>query len=131
MRTFAGFLFCLSLAGGQAYAACDADVLSIEEWSIRSNQDEALELTLTLKSNLKKDIRMIDADFKFRDALGGHIAADTVNRDLAIPSGTAVTMTKRWPNTFERLLKLNHDEVSTTTCVRSVLYEDGTKEEFR
>lgn len=74
---------------------------------------------------------MIDADFGFRDALGGHVAADAIDRDLHVAPGETVVMTRKWPSTFERLLSLSHDQVAPYTCVRSVLYEDGTKEEFK
>lgn len=74
---------------------------------------------------------MLDADFGFKDALGGHVAADTFDRDLEIAGGGSATTIRKWPTTFERLLKLKHEEVAAYACVRGVVYEDGTKEEFK
>ncbi|MCO5962366.1 hypothetical protein [Sinorhizobium meliloti] len=131
MRSIASLVFAAVMTGGPAFAACNADLLSVEKWSAQRVDDQTIEVRITVKSQAQKPIRMLSADFGFKDALGGHVAADTFDRDMTIPANASVTATKKWPMTFERLLKLKHDEVVASTCVRAVLYEDGTKEEFK
>ncbi|RVI99858.1 hypothetical protein [Sinorhizobium medicae] len=132
MRLIASFVLCVALAGGQAFAACNAELLSIDDWSIRPVDDTTNELKVTIKSHAQKPIRMLDAQYGFRDALGGHIAAAAIDRDLKIAAGGSATMKGFWGlYTFERLLKLKREEVTPNSCVRAVLYEDGTKEEFK
>ncbi|OMQ41677.1 hypothetical protein [Ensifer sp. 1H6] len=109
-----------------SFAACNADLLSIDEWS-----DRNIEVTVTVNSRAQKPIRMLDADFGFKDVLGGHVAADTFDRDVEIAGGGSATTIRKWRTTFERLLKLKYDEVTAYACVRGVVYEDGTKEEFK
>ncbi|QRY69103.1 hypothetical protein JVX98_12795 [Ensifer sp. PDNC004] len=131
MRSIASLAFCVALTGGQAFAACNSDLLSIAEWSARSLDDQTIEVAITVRSQAEKPIRMVAAEFGFKDALGGHVAADSFDRDLTIPAKGTVTTIKNWPMTFERLLKLKHDEVAVSACVYGVVYEDGTKEEFK
>ena len=130
MRAIVGFGLWMALMGGQAFAACNADLLSVDDWSARLLDDRNMEVQIVVKSNAQKPIRMLDADFGFKDALGGHVAADTFERDIEIPASGSATTVKKWPMTFERLLKLKHEEVAAYACVRGVVYEDGTKEEF-
>lgn len=132
MRTIASLVFAVVLTGGPAFAACKADLVSVDDWSIRAVDYQTNELKLTIKSHAAKPIRMIDAQYGFRDALGGRIASAAIDRDTQIAAGGTANLQGLWgPYTFERLLKLKHDEVTAYACVRGVLYEDGTKEEFK
>jgi hypothetical protein len=131
MRAVTVFAFWAGLAGGQAFAACNANLLQVDNWSIKPVDKQTNELKVTIKSHAHKPIRMLDAQYGFKDALGGHIASAAIDRDMKIAPGGAATMEGQWgPYTFERLLKLKREDVSAYACVRSVLYEDGTKEEF-
>lgn len=118
-------------AATPAAAKCNATLLAVTEWSIAPVDADTNTLTTTFRWTGKKPIRMIDASATFYDALGGRIASFGINRDqTAQPDGT-FTQSDLWGlNTFERLLTLRPDEVSVKTCVRSVLFDDGTKEEF-
>ncbi len=115
-----------------AYAGpCNRDMLSVAAWSIEPIDAETNWLKTEIKSTSDKPIRMIDAMVSFQDALGGSIASFEMNRDASIPAGGAVEETGRWGRyTFERLLNLRHDEVTTSICVKAVVYEDGTIERF-
>lgn len=122
----------MTLAASSAMAQCNTDLLTVSDWSIKPIDKETNSLTVVLKSNADKPIRMIDGQYGFEDALGGHIASAAITRDAAIPPGGTYTETGRWgPYTFERLLTLKHDEVTPTICIRAVLFEDGTKEMFK
>ena len=107
------------------------EVLSVKEWSIEPIDNRTNLLTVTYSSTLPKPVRMIDASAGFIDALGGEIGRFTLERDVTLSVGREHTETGRWGLfTFERLLTLRHEEVQTFVCTRSVLYSDGTKEEF-
>lgn len=124
-------LMLIVLGAVPAHAACNGDLLKVKEWSIKPIDPSTNELTVTLASGSDKPIRMIDGQFGFRDALGGHVASAAIDRDATISVGGDYTQTGTWgPYTFERLLKLKSEEVEAFTCVNSVLYEDGTKEAF-
>jgi hypothetical protein len=112
--------------------ACSGDVLIVENWAIEPIDKYYNELSWTVRSNLDKPIRMIDASLGFQDALGERIASLSIDRDAAIPAKGTYSDKARWgPSTFERLLHLRKSEVEPFTCVRALLYDDGTKEEFR
>lgn len=114
-----------------AAAECNRDMLKMTGWEITPIDERYNRLTTRFIADAEKPIRMIDASAGFRDALGGSIASFSIKRDTAITPGQEFTQTGEWGlNTFERLLNLKYDEVETFTCVRAVLYDDGTKERF-
>lgn len=120
-----------SPAAASEFCSGNAELLTVTEWAIEPIDDQYNSLTVTTTSQMVKGTRMIDASVGFVDALGGHIASYTVDRDAKIAPGGSFEQTGRWgPYTFERLLGLEPEDVSAYTCVRAVLYDDGTKEEF-
>ncbi|MER8615963.1 hypothetical protein NKG99_03780 [Mesorhizobium sp. M1409] len=128
MRTLA----ILMLLTGTAHAGCNETLLTFTDWSIEALDAQTNEMTTTFKSNAVKPIRMIDASAGYRDALGASISSFALNRDVSIQPAGTYAETKTWgPFTFERLLGLKHDEVATYVCVKAVLYDDGTKQEFK
>ncbi|MFC3072344.1 hypothetical protein [Shinella pollutisoli] len=122
----------LMLAGTfHANAACNESLLEITAWNIQAIDADTNELSYSIRSNAAKDIRMIDGQLGFRDALGGRIGPLQIERDTVIPAGGTFTDKGLWGRyTFERLLRLKKEEVEPYTCIRAVLYEDGTKETF-
>lgn len=125
-------IFGCALIAGPAYSACNNELLVVEDWSIKAIDAETNELSYTIRSTSDKPIRMIDAQLGFKDALGASIGPLAIDRDAAIPAKGAFSDRGLWgPFTFERLLKLKKEETTPYTCVRSILYEDGTKEEFK
>lgn len=130
MRILMALAF-VALASSQAVAACNDTLLTVVDWTIRPVDARTNELSYTVKSNAGKDIRMIDGQLGFKDALGGHIGPLGLQRDAEIKAGSTFADKGLWgQHTFERLLKLKKDEVTPYTCVRAVLYDDGTKESF-
>ncbi|MQX45591.1 hypothetical protein [Sinorhizobium medicae] len=125
------FLSAALFTGGNAYAACNENLLTVKEWSVNVNADEA-EVAVTLASSLKKPARMIDASVVFSDALGqriGQISAD-FSEKLAI--GATYTTEGSYAGTkLDRAAKLNRQDVNVAACLRGVVYEDGTKEQFK
>jgi hypothetical protein len=131
MRLMFVILGCAALVG-PAHAACNKDLLVVEDWSITAVDAETNELSYTVRSTSDKAIRMVDGQLGFKDALGETIGPLNIERDAAIPAKGTFSDKGLWgPFTFERLLKLKKDETTAYTCVRAILYEDGTKEEFK
>jgi hypothetical protein len=74
---------------------------------------------------------MVDAQFGFRDALGGNIGSMKLQRDVTIAEGGAYSETgMQGIKSFERLLKVDRADISPYACVKGVVYADGTKELF-
>lgn len=120
------------LLATSAQSACNSDLVTVQDWSIRPIDTTTNEVAYTIKSNASKAIRMIDGQLGFKDALGKTIGPMEIERDANIKAGGTFSDKGRWGQfTFERLLKLRKDEVIPYTCVRAVLYEDGSKEEFK
>lgn len=105
--------------------------VSILNWSIKPINANTNNLKITFKSHLKKPIRLIDASAGFKDALGERIASLAIERDTSVSPGEEFHHNGRWGQfTFERLLKLNPEDVIPYACVRAVIYTDGAKETF-
>lgn len=125
------FLISIFAATSPSLAACNDQVLSIEDWSIKPIDSNTNQIVTIFRSNFPKPIRMIDASAGFRDALGAEIGTFAITRDVSVTPNETFTQTGKWGQyTFERLLVLNPDETQAFTCVRSVLYDDGTREIF-
>lgn len=122
----------LVLAGtAPALSACNDDLLTISRWSIKPLDSHMNELSFTVRSSAGKGIRMVDAQLGFTDALGATIGPLEIDRDITIPAGGTFTGKRVWgPFTIERLLKINADDITAYTCVRAVIYDDGSKETF-
>ena len=124
------FGFVLLFGATRAFA-CNTDMLSVTDWSIKPLDSETNELNWTVKSSASKPIRLIDGSVGFKDALGGSIASQAIDRDAHIPANGTYSESGRWGQfTFERLLKLRREDVTPFTCVRAVVYDDGSKEQF-
>lgn len=124
-------IFLLAMMTSTAHAGCNEKLIEFTSWSIKPIDADTNEVVTSFKSNASKPIRMIDASAGYKDALGDTVGTFSLDRDVSIAPGATYSETKNWGlYTFERLLKLKPEEVTTFTCVRAVLYDDGTKEEF-
>lgn len=120
------------LAAGNAYAECKSDLLSVSDWSVTINAEDEAEVALTLASVFTKPTRMVDASVVFADALGQLIGQVPVDTDQKLPVGASYKAGGSYGGTkLDRAAKLAREDVKVTTCVRGVVYEDGTKEEFK
>lgn len=126
------FAVILMLMCGTAQA-CNDDLIQVQDWSIQSFDDKDNELSLKFASAGVKPIRMIDASAVFEDSLGEIILAFSLDRDADIQPGKSLTTTRTlFPNEkYDRLPKLNKEDVKAYVCTRGVVYEDGTKESFK
>ncbi|MDX0218744.1 hypothetical protein GOC40_12145 [Sinorhizobium meliloti] len=127
------FLIILSVfAAAEAKAAdCNNAMLSITDWSVGQVSKGNVEIKLRIRSHAPKQIRMLQGLAYFYDALDEPIGALPVGPDAIIPAGGEYTEHRTWSDhLFGRLLTLRKQDVKTATCVKAVLYEDGSKESF-
>ncbi len=114
-----------------AVAGCKTDLFTVADWSYRDAGEEKVELVFTLQSASGKPIRMIDAQFGLKDALGGTIGTTKLPRDMKITPNGTYSETNLWGvKLFDRLLTIERADITPFTCVRGVVYDDGTKELF-
>lgn len=135
MRAFCAAILVASILTGTAAAEpwCPGslEVMVVEDWSITPLDERSNELLTVLVSHLDHPIRMIDGSAGFIDALGEEIARFALDRDMSVDIGGRYEQKGLWGrNTFERLLDLRHEEVTTFVCVKAVLFDDGTKKTF-
>ncbi|MDW9363591.1 hypothetical protein RWA02_17290 [Sinorhizobium meliloti] len=125
------FLSAALFTAGNAEAACNESLLTVKEWSVNVKADEA-EVAVTLASSLTKPARMIDASVVFSDALGQRIGQIPADFDEKLAIGATYTTGGSYAGTkLDRAAKLDRHDVNVTACLRGVVYEDGTKEEFK
>ncbi|RVI96123.1 hypothetical protein [Sinorhizobium medicae] len=126
------FLILSVFAAAEAEAAgCNDAMLSITDWSVGQASKGSVEIKLRFRSNAPKQIRMLQGLAYFYDALDERIGALPVGPDAIIPAGGEYTEHRTWSDhLFGRLLKLRKQDVKTATCVKAVLYENGSKETF-
>jgi hypothetical protein len=85
-------------------------------------------LTMRYKNAAAAPIKMVDGAVWFTDALGGSIGGWPVDRDAHIAPGAEHTndvLTRE-----KRFLDVAHEDITALLCVKAVLFEDGTKQEF-
>ena len=120
-----------ALADGPCIRGTDA-LLTVTDWSA-TDSNTGIQITVTIRSNGRKNIKMIEGAAYFKDALGRQIGGDfggaPLNPDLNIGAGQTIESKTR-SVMLERLLTVGQANVKAFTCVLAVLYEDGTKETF-
>jgi len=92
-------------------------------------------VTLTLKNNSDKDIKLIDASVQFGDLLGSHIYGIKVTPDDLIPAGKAVTDNGDYSvNQFmpeqARLAQMKKEDVKATLIVQKLVFTDNSIGEY-
>lgn len=133
MRRLIGLMLLAMPTAAAAECQGRADLLIVEEWSVErvTGVISGIDITIHLKSAFDQPFRMIDAGYTFSDALGRRISGFTMNPDLrASPGETVETGNGYTGREMDRVPTMNKDDVSVSTCVRAVVYDDGTKEEF-
>ena len=74
---------------------------------------------------------MLDARTSFEDILGKRIGWFPMERDIKLTRGSEYEEVGYWgPNTFERLLDMEPQDVIAKVCVKGVVYSDGAVEKF-
>lgn len=130
------FLIAVSLLGcAHSAHACNgsADVLSLEDWHIEKVDGfiSGVDITVDLKSHAKMPFRMIDASYILEDVLGHHISGFKINPDIKAKPGETVSTTNGYMGSgLDRVINMDRSDITITTCVRALVYEDGSKETF-
>ena len=136
MRILMIVAFSLASTGGALSAQClsgASNVFSISQWeAFESPAGGYPSIRYDVLNGLDKGVRMVSAYVTAEDALGRTVVQHFgVPRDLVLASGQSTTIeaTSRELGA-DRFLTVNPDDLTVSFCLRSVVYEDGTKEEF-
>jgi hypothetical protein len=130
------FLFLLlaqTLAGSSVFAACGENApLSVTQWEATKENEATTLFALTMESKLPKPTRIVSGYIDFTDALGEHMGAIAIPRDEPVPASSSFELDLKIGSlVVPRILKINRDDVAVRACVEAVVYEDGSKEEFK
>jgi hypothetical protein len=112
--------------------------LELVSWDARPTKGEYAnyyEITITLKNNSDKDIKLIDATVQFADLLGSPIYAIKVSPDHLISAGETITDSNQYEiNQFmpeqARLAQLKKEDVKATIVVSKLVFTDNTIGEY-
>lgn len=113
--------------------ACNSELLTVLEWKATDNKQNKL-MPYLLEADVKytgqKPYRMIHAGVMFSDALGQRLGQVNLQRDQNVDPG-GVAKADGQVSVDGRITQINPDDVVYRTCVWSIIYQDGTKEEFK
>jgi hypothetical protein len=113
--------------------------LEIVSWDAHLGRSEYSQyhytITLTLKNNSDKDIKLMDASVQFSDLLGSQIYGIKVTPDYLIPAGKAVTekgdySVNRFMPEQARLAKMKKEDVKATLVVQKLVFADNSIGEY-
>jgi hypothetical protein len=133
MRIAIAVLAAALISGAASASDCRGDLIQVTDWKLQkvTGLISGIDIHVTIKSNFSKPIRMIDGTYTFADALGRRISSFGINPDLNVEPGKTVKFAHGYMGReMDRVLKMNRADVIVTTCVRAVVYQDGTKETF-
>lgn len=107
----------------------NSQLLTIKDWSAKPGDFGSVSVSMTIQSNSDKQIRMLKAVALFVDPFGEKIANLALDPDTVIKPKAALVEKGSW--SAARLAKVRPQDVTAKICVSAVLYEDGSKEEFK
>lgn len=138
LRIVALFLLASSPALAQGCPKGSESLLSVTSWNVVKvdgvipGDPSGVDITVKVQSRAGSPIRMIDASYTFEDALGRRISSFEFDPDLAIkPGETVETGTGYAGSEMDRVPSMAAEDIRVFTCTFSVIYSDGTKEEFQ
>lgn len=113
--------------------ACNSEMLTVKDWQASENTGNSVlpvNLAATVQYSGSKAFRMIHAGVMFADALGRNVGQVNLDEDQHAAPG-AILVADGYVDAKKRLLTINRDDVVTRTCVWSIIYDDGSKQEFK
>lgn len=133
MRSFvvlASILAAASAHASECPSGGDPSLLKVLSWEAHDEGDRVTTVVYTYENTSPKQIDMVKASLWFTDALGGQIGPGlVVDPDPKVAAGGKAEADWRgWG--LERLLKVDKKNVAAQICVKSVLYDDGSKDDF-
>lgn len=122
----------LAFGGAIPAHACNSEMLTVRDWQAvasEGNKFFPVDLSATVEYNGPRPYRMIHAGVMLADVLGQNMGQVNLERDQGVSPGEIIEA-RGLVDAKERLLTINRDDVVSRTCVWSIVYVDGTKEEF-
>lgn len=114
--------------------ACNADFIAVEEWSIKERRGQpstGAEVSIKYRLTGDRPYRLIDGSFIFTDAMDWEMERIAIPREKPMSLGAIGEQKGIYPSsTLMMAAKMNPSDVIVTTCTRSVIYDDGTRETF-
>lgn len=114
-------------------AACNEGLFTVTDWRAEVTEDNRSTRTVVnvdLRYDGKRGYRMIHAAAMFSDAIGNALASPGLERDANVRPGDGITITAAFRGAA-RIATIDRDDVHSRVCVWSIVYDDGTIEEFR
>lgn len=130
------FVLAVAMMAATPAMACNTEMLTIEDgWTVEEVDSFAgfrnAGLSLIYTNAGDRAFRLIDATVQFQDALGAGIGSIQFDRDTGLAPGESAALEGTYAgDNLLRLNSMNPDDIVITTCVRSVVYVDGKREEF-
>lgn len=109
-----------------------SDIIRLDEWSAEPGDARTVALTIRFTNVSDRSFRMVDGGVSFADVLGRSLGG------VALPEDTALAPRQSEVREFnmlaaggmERLPSVSPSDVRAISCVRAVVYDDGTVERF-
>lgn len=113
-------------------AACNEQLFTVLDWRADSNSDARPRtvVEVDLRYDGERPYRMIHAAAMFSDVIGNALVSPGLDRDADVLPADEFTISAAFQGTA-RISTINRDDVVSRVCVWSIVYDDGTVEEFK
>lgn len=126
-------IFAVLASSPAAYAldcfAGSNQVLKLVEWSAAVADDGQYDFTVKFEYAGDRPIRMVKATLNVFDVLGNGLTGGPLDPDLHLRPGDNGEQSWRFTGDA-RITRINPEDVVANICTQSLVYDDGTKEEF-
>lgn len=121
----------LALAAAVPASACNTEMFTVIDWQTEKSDSPFLpyEVSADVQYEGPKPYRMIKAAVMLNDVLGTPLAQFGMDQDGKAAPGDIIKADKQ-AHVRERLGTVNRDDIVATTCVWSIVYDDGEVVEF-
>lgn len=106
------------------------DILKLNSWSAAARDERSTNVSFTLENVTDRAIQVVDGTVWFEDALGQSVGGIAITPEVALDAGAEFDQ-KSLMAGYDRLVKARKQDVKAVSCIDAVLYEDGTKQEFK
>lgn len=127
----------LLMCGSAAAAECrigTTEMLVLNDWAPLKQESAMMTrygASVSVVSNLPKATRMVRGHVSFEDVLGRDIIEFLpIPDDAKILAGDVFSFDTLYGPSGERIMTVDKADVVGTVCLRSVVYEDGSVEQF-
>lgn len=104
-------------------------MISVKDWSAKPGAYGNVDVSIIYENTGDKQIRMLKATARFVDPFGDSVANLSLDPDVVVRPRSDHEEKGSW--SAARLAKVRKEDVTAFVCVAAVLYEDGSKEEFK